>query len=99
MITLCKFGSYKDSLHGKKDFVFLDMRRRTRELSCEGVGAFLHPRITFHKSSPYLLAFVVMDFMILTADSAFPFAFGRWGLEMRWWKSQALANKQNSSDA
>ena len=42
----------------------------------EGVGAFLHFRMAFHISSPCLLAFVRMDLMILTADSAFPFAFG-----------------------
>ena len=61
--------------HRKKDLVLLDLRRCTKKLCCEGVDAFLHFRMAFHISS-CLLAFVRMECMILTADSAFPFAFG-----------------------
>ena len=61
--------------HSKNDLVLLDSRLWTEELCCKGVGVFLHFRMAFHISS-CLLAFVRMEFMILTADSAFPFAFG-----------------------
>ena len=45
------------------------------ELPWEGVGEFLHSRMAFHISSPCLLAFMITDFIIFTADSAFPLAF------------------------
>ena len=67
--------------HGKNDLVLLDSRLWTEELCCKGVGVFLHFRMAFHISS-CLSAFVRMEFMILTADSAFPFAFGWWALEV-----------------
>ena len=72
----CTSGWYIDALQGRKDLVLRDIRRWTGELPWEGVGEFLHSKIAFHTSAPSLLALVMMDFIIFTADSAFPLDFG-----------------------
>lgn len=72
----CTSDLYSNSLHCRNNLVLCDIRRWTGELPIEGVGEFLHSRIDFHRTVPCLLPLLIMDFIILTTDSALPFAFG-----------------------
>ena len=63
-------------LQDNMDLVRRDKSRCACELLAPGVGEFLHSSVHFHMSVPSFLAFEMMLFIILTADSAFPFDFG-----------------------
>ena len=43
------------------------------------MNEFLHSRMAFHTSAPCFLALLIMDFIILTADSVLLFALGGMG--------------------